>query len=34
MGRLNRGTGSAGLKRPGSDSGKDQYSVGGSKKTK
>lgn len=34
MGRPNRGTGSAGPKRPGGDGGKDQYSVDGSKKTK
>ena len=34
MGRPNRGTGSAGPKRPGNGGGKDQYSVGGSKKTK
>lgn len=34
MGRPNCGTGSAGPKRPGNDGGKDQYSVGGSKKTK
>lgn len=34
MGRPNRGTGSAGPKRPGNDGGKDQYSAGGSKKTK
>lgn len=34
MGRPNRDTGSAGLKRLGNDGGKDQYSVGGFKKTK
>lgn len=34
MGRPNRGTGSAGPKRPGGTGGKDQYSAGGSKKTK
>ena len=31
--RPNRGTGSAGPKKPGNTGGKDQYSLGGSKTT-
>ncbi len=34
MGRPNRGTGSAGPKRPNNGGNKEQYSVGGRKPTK
>lgn len=34
MGRPNRGSGSAGIKKPGNSGGKDQYMNGGTSTTK